>query len=338
MTPVSTVRSKSRIQKIKKAPTQPSALKLKPSFVRDRQRLGLSLLLFAAVLGFYSSITPNGFIGYDDPGYILKNAPVKDGLTWGTVKWAFTNPDYASNYHPLTCLSHALDSDLFGLNPVGPHWENVVLHGLSAVLLFWILQSATGFRWRSLMVAALFALHPINVESVAWAAERKNVLSMFLVLLALLAYIWYARKPGVARYAAVAGLFAMGLLAKPQVITFPFLLMLFDYWPLARIRGKDLPAAQGGDFPQSNLKSLIWEKVPLLALSAASAVVTMNAQREAIRDLAHYGLALRIENAIIAYARYIGKAFWPARLVQLYPHPTGCFPSGKSAEQFCYRC
>ena len=351
MTPVSTARAARRTKNTRKAQAQPTVPPLKSFLALNWQRLGLSLLLFAAVLAFYSSITPNGFIGYDDPGYILNNAPVTAGLTWSTVKWAFTNLDYAANYHPLTWLSHALDCDVFGLNPVGPHWENVVLHGFSAVLLFWLLESATGFRWRSLMVAALFALHPINVESVAWAAERKNVLSMFLVTLALLAYLWYARKPGRGRYAAVAALFTLALLAKPQVITFPFLLMLFDYWPLGRTRGlvppagPDLehstassrsaalsPAARGisrgsaADFPQSTWRFLVWEKVPLLLLSVGSAVLTMNAQREAIKDLAHYGLVLRTENAFIAYVRYIGKAFWPTRLVQLYPHPIRLFP------------
>lgn len=326
MTPVSTFRAARRIKTAKRAPTQPSVPSLRSSLAIDRQTLGLCLLLFSAVLAFYSSITSNGFIGYDDPGYILENAAVRTGLTWDTVKWAFTNPDYASNYHPLTWLSHALDCDVFGLNPVGPHWENVVLHGFSAVLLFWLLESASGFRWRSLIVAALFALHPINVESVAWAAERKNVLSLLLVLLALLAYIWYARKPDLGRYAAVAGLFTLALLAKPQVITFPFLLMLFDYWPLARIRGELWAEEPDRGFPQSDLRSLVWEKVPLLLLSAGSAAVTINAQKEAIKDLAHYGLALRVENAIVAYVRYVEKAFWPVHLVQLYPHPTRLFP------------
>jgi tetratricopeptide (TPR) repeat protein len=328
MTPVSTIGAAKRTRATKQVDPQLSDLSLRSFLALDRQTLGFSLLLFAAVLAFYSSITHNGFIGYDDPGYISENVPVKAGLTWDTVVWAFTNHDYASNYHPLTWLSHAVDCDLFGLSPVGPHWENVVLHGLSAVLLFWTLRIATGFRWRSLMVAALFALHPINVESVAWAAERKNVLSTFLVLLALLAYVWYARKPGAGRYASVAALFTLALLAKPQVITFPFLLMLLDYWPLGRVRGTVTPAAAGGGFAQSAVESLVWEKMPLLALSAASAVLTVVAQSAggAVRDLAHYGMILRIENAAIAYVRYVGKAFWPAALVQLYPHPTKLFP------------
>src|SRR6266852_9914278 len=191
------------------------------------------LLLTAVVLMFYSPATHNGFINYDDDGYITANPHVRAGLTWATVKWAFTTYDQG-NWHPLTWLSHALDCELFGLNPAGPHGMNVLLHGANAVLLFLLLLSATGFRWRSLMVAALFALHPMNVESVAWAAERKNVLSMLFFLLALHAYIRYARKPSLFRYAAVFFLFALGLLSKAQVITLPVLLLLLDYWPLRR--------------------------------------------------------------------------------------------------------
>src|SRR5271155_4043666 len=204
-------------------------------FHSPRQRtLLLCLLLTAAVLVSYIAASHNGFLNYDDDTYITNNPHVKAGLTWATAKWAFTTYDQA-NWHPLTWLSHALDCQLFGLNPAGPHFVNVLLHAANAVLLFLLLQSATGFRWRSLMVAALFALHPMNVESVAWAAERKNVLSMTFFLLALYAYGWYARRPGLGRYSAVASLFTLALLAKPQVITFPFLLILLDYWPLYRV-------------------------------------------------------------------------------------------------------
>ena len=160
---------------------------------------GVSLLT-AVVLAAYNPITHNSFVNYDDEGYILNNSHVRAGLTWETVKWAFTTYDQ-SNWHPLTWLSHALDCELFGVHPVGHHYISLLLHAANAVLLFLLLQSATGFRWRSLMVAALFALHPINVESVAWASERKNVLSMMFFLLALYAYGWYARSPGVRRYA-----------------------------------------------------------------------------------------------------------------------------------------
>src|SRR6266853_3295695 len=239
----------------------------------------LCLILIAVVLVFYGPVTHNGFLNYDDDQYITNNPHVRAGLTWQTVKWAFTTYDQA-NWHPLTWLSHALDSQLFGLNPAGHHSVSVLLHAVNAVLLFLLLQSATGFRWRSLMVAALFALHPINVESVAWAAERKNVLSMLFFLLALHAYVWYTRLPGLRRYAAVAFFFALALLSKPQVIALPFLLLLWDYWPLGRIGAPVVPGptAQGEKVPRLSSRWLVFEKLPLLLLSAASAVITMKAQ------------------------------------------------------------
>jgi tetratricopeptide (TPR) repeat protein len=291
-----------------------------------------SLLLIAVVLVSYNPVVHNAFVDYDDFGYITGNLHVREGLTWATVKWAFTTYDQA-NWHPLTWLSHALDCQFFGLKPAGHHYVSVLLHAANAVLLFLLLQSATGFRWRSLMVAALFALHPINVESVAWASERKNVLSMTFFLLALYAYDWYARKPEVRRYALVAFVFALGLLAKPQVITFPFLLLLWDYWPLGRIRFLPSPALPGPDVQNGNgpgMSSgwLVLEKLPLLLLSAASGVVTMKAQRAAgaVQSFAHSSLLLRLENTVVSYARYLGKALWPSRLGALYVHP-GVYPA-----------
>src|ERR1700686_286502 len=194
----------------------------------QKRTLLLCLLLIAVVLAFYSPVTHNGFLNYDDDWYITNNPHVKAGLTWATVKWAFTTYDQA-NWHPVTWLSHALDCQLFGLNPAGHHYVNVLLHAVNAVLLFLLLQSATGFTWRSFMVAALFALHPVNVESVAWAAERKNVLSMLFFLLTMHAYGWYVRRESIKRYAVVAALFAVGLMAKPEIITLPFVLLLWDY-------------------------------------------------------------------------------------------------------------
>ena len=274
----------------------------------------LCLLLVAATLAVYNPVNRNAFVNFDDDHYITGNPHVLAGLNWGTVKWAFTNY-YEANWHPLTWISHALDVQLFGLNPVGHHYVNVVLHALNAVLLFLLLQSATGFTWRSLMVAALFALHPVNVESVAWASERKNVLSMMFLLLALQAYGWYARRPGTGRYALVAGLFACGLMSKPQVITLPFLLLLWDYWPLGRY-------APGAGQP-ARATALLLEKLPLFLLSLASAIVTMQAQRAggAIHSAIIYPFYLRLENAIVSYSRYLGKAFWPTALSPLYPHP-----------------
>ena len=289
----------------------------------------LCLLLTVAVLVSYSPVIHNGFLNHDDYAYITQNPHVRAGLTWTTVKWAFTTFDQA-NWHPLTWLSHALDCQLFGLNPAGPHYENVLLHAVNAVLLFLLLQRATGLRWRSLMVAALFALHPINVESVAWAAERKNVLSMLFFLLALHAYVWYTRKPALLRYGVMVLLLALGFMSKSQVISFPFLLLLLDCWPLRRIgaAGATGPALQGEGAPRQSSGWLVLEKVPLLLLSAASAVVTMKAQKAggAVQSFSQYSLSLRLETAVISYVRYLGKALWPSKLVALYPHPTQLYP------------
>ena len=211
-------------------------------------------------LAFYNPIVHNGFTNFDDNGYITDNAHVRAGLTWDTVKWAFTSCDCA-NWHPLTWLSHALDCQLFKLNPAGHHYVNVLLHAVNAILLFLLLESATGLTWPSFMVAALFALHPVNVESVAWAAERKNVLSMFFFLLTLHAYGWYVRRDSVRRYAVVAALFALGLMAKPEIITLPFVLLLWDYWPLRRMCGgrSCRKICQAGWF-RDRSRSCFWKK------------------------------------------------------------------------------
>ncbi len=292
------------------------------------------LLLAAAVLACYNPVAKNHFLTFDDDRYIVDNPHVKAGLTRDAVKWAFTTYEEA-NWHPLTWLSHALDCQLFGLNAAGHHYVNVLLHAANSILLFLLLQYATGLRWRSLMVAALFALHPINVESVAWAAERKNVLSMLFFLLALYAYSWYARTPGVSRYLTMAGFFVLSLLSKPQVVTFPCLLLLWDYWPLFR-----WPSAAPDAVKQQRVKQhaaagatqslgrLLLEKVPLFLLSAASAAITIKAQKAggAVKKLTEFGLNLRIETALISYARYVGKMFWPSKLAGLYPHPTTLYP------------
>lgn len=284
----------------------------------------LSLLLLLLTLAVYNPVVHNGFVNIDDNGYVTDNAHVHDGLTWGTVKWAFTTFD-CENWHPLTWLSHALDWQLFGKNAAGHHYTSVLLHAVNAILLFLLLQSATGFTWRSLIVAVLFALHPVDVESVAWASERKNVLSMTFFLLTMLAYGWYAKRPAVRRYSLVALMFACGLMAKPQVITLPFVLLLWDYWPLHRFRFK------GFGFGASDLSSpyavrplpwLILEKIPLLLLSAGDALLTMRAQHNAVRGgQAGYSLVVRLGNAALSYARYVGHAFWPVHLSPAYAHP-----------------
>jgi protein O-mannosyl-transferase len=287
-----------------------------------KQTFVLCLLLVVATLAVYNPVNQNAFVNFDDDQYIAHNPHVTAGLSWQTVTWAFTNY-YEANWHPLTWISHALDWQLFGANPIGHHYMNVVLHALNVVLLFLLLQSATGFTGRSLVVAALFALHPVNVEAVAWAAERKNVLSMLFLLLAMHAYGWYARKAEIRRYAVVALLFAFGLMSKPQVITLPFLLLVWDYWPLGRFT-----AAGAAGNKARTMRRLVLEKLPLLLLSLVSAIVTMQAQKagNAIRSVISYPFDLRLENAFLAYARYIGKALWPANLSPMYPHPQTISP------------
>ena len=293
------------------------------------QKLLLSLVLAAAVVAVYYPVHWQPFANYDDPDYVTDNFHIRAGLKWTTVTWAFTTRT-AANWHPLTWISHALDTQLFGLSPAGPHDVNVLFHIANALLLFWVLQRATGFIGRSWMVAALFALHPLNVESVAWIAERKNLLSMFFLLLTLAAYRWYAGRPSIARYLSVVALFALGLMSKPQVITLPFVLLLWDYWPLRRMspRGRRDPskaevAAHG--VAVKSLLVLILEKVPLLALSVASGLRTLSAQ-SAGGATSGYPARLRLENALVSYVCYLGKAFWPSRLALFYPYPLKPYP------------
>jgi protein O-mannosyl-transferase len=317
---------------------QPTVISRSPSeslTSREKRSTILCLLLMLVTLAFYNPIVHNQFTNLDDDIYIVHNPHVSQGLTWDTVKWAFTSFD-AANWHPITWLSHALDCQLFRLNPVGHHYVNVLLHAGNAILLLLLLESATGMTWPSLMVAALFALHPVNVESVAWAAERKNVLSMLFFLLTLHAYGWYVRRQSVRRYAAVAALFALGLMAKPEVITLPFVLLLWDYWPLQRMGAASLSSESSvlterrSEDPASTVvprsfSYLFLEKVPLLVLSAGSGVITLLAQRagHAVRGASD---RVRFGNAVVAYVRYVGKAFWPVRLAAVYPHP-GSLPA-----------
>ena len=308
----------------------------------DRNRpyfvLVACICLAAATLAVYSRAVRNPFLHVDDHNYVTENPQVQAGITWQTFTWALTTAA-AENWHPLTWLSHALDCQLYGLNPAGHHSTNILLHALNVALLFLLLLRATGATGRSLLVAALFALHPINVESVAWIAERKNVLSTLFFLSTLGAYGWYARKPDVKRYLAVVAGFVLGLASKPMVITLPFVLLLLDFWPLQRIQGwgqpsstvkgrkrktrsPDLPADKVFPVPQFPFSKLIVEKLPLLALCIASAAITIIAQRNyAIRPLEAYPLGGRIANAIYSYASYVWKTFWPTPLAFDYPYP-----------------
>ncbi len=294
----------------------------------------LGLLLAVATVALYYPVNHHQFVSYDDDIYVTNNWHIKYGLDWKAVKWAFTG-NYGDNWHPVTWLSHGLDCQLFFLNSGRHHATNLLLHTMNAVLLFWVLLRATGYTGRSFMVAALFALHPINVESVAWVSERKNLLSMLFFLLALAAYRWYARwvpQPShhrreagrIGRYLAVVFLFALGLMAKPQIITLPFVLLLWDYWPLRRMfAGSEVASSETRVAPARSFSWLVLEKLPLLVLVVASAVITLHAQREAATP---YPLSVRIGNALVSYVWYVRKAFWPSHLALLYPHPPGLPP------------
>jgi len=272
-----------------------------------------------ATLVLYNPVNRHPFVNYDDDRYVIENPHIHNGVGFDTVAWALTSTEQ-ENWHPLTWLSHALDYSLFHLNPTGHHFTNLLIHSASAVLLFLLLAFATGRTGPSLFVALLFALHPINVESVAWIAERKNVLSTFFFLAAIGAHGWYALKPHWQRYLAVAGLFVPGLMSKPMVVTFPFVLLLLDYWPLGRVEGSRRGKLETKQF---SLSMLFIEKLPLLAFSVASAVITVYAQRAggAMRSAAQFSFGVRLENAVVAYAMYLWKMIWPSHLAPLYPHP-----------------
>jgi hypothetical protein len=287
-----------------------------------RRNLAICLLLAVGTLAVYSPVIGHPFIfNYDDDLYVANNPHVRAGLVWPTITWALTSTE-CSNWHPLTWLSHALDCQLYGLNPHGHHVTSLLLHGLSVMLLFLLLARATGAAGRSFLVAALFAIHPINVESVAWIAERKNVLSTLFFLLTLAAYGWYALKPNLQRYLAVAVLFVLALASKPMVVTLPCVLLLLDFWPLGRIEGGKQSRPEAAlPVPQARFLWLVVEKLPLLALSAATSAVTISAQRSGGAMRLVLPLGVRLENAIYAYGMYVEKGFWPAWLAVFYPHP-----------------
>jgi tetratricopeptide (TPR) repeat protein len=279
-------------------------------------------VLFGLVLAVVVTFWPaagHQFV-FDDFQYVVTNPDVQKGFSPETVRWAFTSR-YASNWHPVTWLSHMLDVQLFGLETVGPHLVNILLHAVNAVLLFLVLSRLTSAPWRSALVAGLFAVHPLHVETVAWVAERKDLLATLFLLLALAAYRRYAEQPGTARYLAVAALFCLGIMAKPMVITLPVLLLLLDFWPLDR-RSRGIP-----------LHRLLLEKLPLVAISALSAAMTIVAQREggAMRSVHQYPLSARAGNALVSYLAYIAKTLNPSGLTAFYPHPGPDLPLWKAA-------
>lgn len=274
---------------------------------------GVCLFLAAAVAMVFGQTVRFGFVNFDDDVYVTKNPEVTGGLTWKGIAWAFTHV-YSSNWHPLTWLSHMLDCQCYGLNPGGHHLTNVLLHGANVILLFLILRQMTGFLWRSAFVAAVFAVHPLRVESVAWIAERKDVLSGLFFMLTVWAYVRYVRRAGsLGRYLVVALMLGLALMSKPMAVTLPLVLLLLDYWPLNRFgEALNVPGQRG------NVWRLVLEKVPLAALSGIVCVITVLAQHAAISP---QPLALRLGNALVSYAAYVKQMFDPTRLAVLYPYP-----------------
>lgn len=266
----------------------------------DRRRILVAVALAAACLLVYGQAVRFDFIGYDDSGYITENPHVRAGLTWESVRWAFTSIDYYY-WQPLTWLSHMEDCQFFGLNPAGHHLKSLLFHTLNTLLLFAVLLRLTGALWRSAAVAAIFALHPLRIESVVWIAERKDLLSGFLFLIATWCYLRYVDRPSGVRYYTVLGVFALGLMSKPMVMTLPALLLLLDWWPLRR--------------------RAFAEKIPMFAMAALSSLVTSiaTARLGAINWGASLTLAQRLSNALVSYVRYLELSIWPHNLAILYP-------------------
>jgi tetratricopeptide (TPR) repeat protein len=269
------------------------------------------------------------FVNFDDHVYVYENPSITRGLTVDGVIGAFVH-SHARNWHPLTTISHMLDCQLYGLKAGGHHFSSVLLHTIAVVLLFFVLRQMTDAFWRSAFVAAVFAIHPLHVESVAWVAERKDVLSAVFFMLTLSAYVGYVRAPSVRRYLSVILLFALGLMSKPMLVTLPFVLLLLDYWPLGRF---DKPApAEARSRPvfwldrQSIIQRLFLEKIPLFVLSALSCVATLFAQSRGAGAIDQLPFLWRLNNAFVSYVTYIWEMFWPRRLAVFYPHPNNRLP------------
>lgn len=283
---------------------------------------GIIIFLFVSILAIYWQTRDHAFIEYDDQVYLLENPHVRSGLSLENIQWAFTS-EYAANWHPVTWISHMLDVELFGMNPAGHHLTSVFLHVLNAVLLFTLMSRITGSPWKSAAVASLFALHPLHVESVAWVAERKDVLSTLFWITALHMYIRYVDKPTPARYIYVIIVYGLGLLSKSMLVSLPAMLLLMDYWPLQR------PAfwRAGGIMPPGSRSvwGLILEKLPFLLIAVAISIVTIIAQQNgnAMTSIEASPLSERLQNALNAYPGYLGKMLWPTDLAVFYPFKTG---------------
>jgi len=280
--------------------------------------LCVCVLLAATVWIVFGQTLHFGFINSDEQSYVVKNDEIVHGFSWRAVVWIFTHT-VSLNWHPLTMLSHMLDCQLYGLNAGGHHLSNVLLHTVSAILLFLVLRDMTGALWRSAFVAAVFAVHPLHVESVAWVAERKDVLSGVFFMLTIMAYLRYVRQPSWQRHLVVWLAFALGLMSKSMLVTLPFVLLLLDYWPLRRFAP--------GRF--SIPWSLIREKIPLLVLTVIFCVITILTQNGALNK--YVSLSQCLTNAAASYAIYLGQMFWPAELAFPYPYPNSDRPLGEMA-------
>ena len=281
------------------------------------------VLIVAASLVAFWRVPNNGFVNYDDDEYVVDNPHVQQGLTYASVKWAFTS-SHSSNWHPLTWLSHMADWSLYGSNPMGHHLTNLLLHILGALLLFWFLRHTTGMIWRSAFVALLFSIHPMHVESVAWVAERKDVLSGVFWMLTMLSYGWYAKSPRIGRYLLVVMCYALGLLTKPMLVSLPLVLLLLDFWPLRRMMRSNPQAPRLWGMKWN----LVLEKIPLLVMATVSCFITYIAQRNtgAVSPLDVIPLSYRAANAISSYAAYVAKLFLPVNLSAFYPLPQHGIP------------
>ena len=291
----------------------------KKTLLTTNRKLLVCLIFVIVIPAVYWNVSHYDFINYDDGEYVSGNQQIQSGLTKENLAWSFSLHENKKFYwHPLTWISHMLDVELYGLNPGRHHLTNVIFHVLNTLLLFLFLHRMTGALWRCAFVAALFALHPINVESVAWIAERKNVLSTFWGLMALWVYVAYTKQPGIFRYLGVALCLSLSLLAKPMLVTLPFVFLLLDYWPLRRIEFQR-PMHSG----LIHAVRLIVEKIPVLILSALSVYLSSISTRGIgnVIALQSVPMLLRIENALVSYLKYIGKMFWPAQLAIFYPYP-----------------
>jgi protein O-mannosyl-transferase len=308
-----------------KAPAQNEAVDpFNFSSVVWRQRVAPAILLILVTFALYIQVIHHPFANYDDGEYVQQNGQIQHGISLRMLRWAFTSTEH-ENWHPVTWISHTVDWTLFGPSPIGHHVMSLLVHIVTVVLLFLFLAEMTGATGRSLLVALLFSIHPVSVESVVWIAERKNVLCTLFFFAALLAYSGYARRPRIARYLVVAFLFALSLASKPMTVTFPFVLLLMDFWPLNRIEGWTKPSPDK-PVPQFKFSRLVLEKLPLLLLSVGDSVVTVVAQRGAIRAVAKFPFHLRLENAVVSYASYLWNTVWPTRLSVLYPYPSHGLP------------